>query len=47
MRFIIFLSFVLMYFILWCFLKAASIADREYEKEIKLLKRSRTSKKDC
>ena len=47
MKFIILLSFVLMYFILWCFLRIASLADREYEKEIKVLKRTISNKKDC
>ena len=32
MKFIVILSFIVMYFILWCFLRVASIADEEYEK---------------
>ena len=35
MKIVIILSFLILYFILWCFLRIASIADRKYEKIIK------------
>lgn len=31
MKILIILLFILMYFILWCFLRVASLADKEYD----------------